>query len=199
MNPSLSVMLATVLVAGWGLAGCSTPVGDVGNGVPSLEQIAADARSRGHDWQAEQLDDGNITLAEFDEGHRRNLACLNDSGISYSAPTRNVVDGYDWLYDMHWSGLKDSEGQRLSQGCFDANLGELSIAMSEWGEWETEPALMVAVVRCVNNKGIELTSEAKNLRDLQKEGADQGLTKEGISTCVQVEMQRLHPGVAYAL
>lgn len=184
-----------VVVAG---TGCSSPAATSGE-PQSIEQIAADAKDRGHDWQATVLGDGNVTLAEYDEGHRRNLACLDGAGIQYSEPERNIPNGYEWLYDMTWPSMDDPKGQKVSEKCFDENLGEVSLAMSAWGDWETDSALLAAVLECVSASGFEIDASAKNLRDVWLEGSDEGLTKETVAGCAQDGMLRLYPGVSYGI
>ena len=188
-----------VVAIGLVLAGCSRATDGGTDSVPSLQQIAANARAAGHDWQADLLDDGDITLAEYDEGHRRNLACLDSAGITYSDPARNLPDGFRWLYDMSWPSMSDSEGQRASEDCYDQNLGDLELAMSAWGDWSTEPALLADIVSCVGDQGFEIDAAAKNWRQVWLSGADQGLTQQAVATCAQNGMARLHPGVEYAL
>ncbi|WP_291380968.1 hypothetical protein [Demequina sp.] len=194
-SPPLLLATAVGLV----LTGCSSTSSGDSNSPPSLEQIAANARAGGHDWQADLLDDGDITPAEYDEGHRRNLACLDAAGITYSDPERNLPDGFRWLYDMFWPGLSDSEGQRVSQDCYDQNLGDLELAMSAWGDWSTEPALLADIVDCVNNQGFSIDADVKNWNQVWLSGADQGLTQQAVAMCAQNGMARLHPGVGYAL
>lgn len=194
--PRVSGALLLVL-ASIPLVGCSPSPSDMGE-TPSLDQIAASARSKGHDWQADLLDDGDITLAEYDEGHRRNLSCLDGVGISYSEPERNLPDGYRWLYDMHWPDLSDEDGQRLSRSCYEENLEELELAMGAWGDWSTDPALLAAVIDCVKTEDFAIDESAKNWRDVWLSAVDQGLTRQGVAACVDIAMTRLYPGTGYA-
>jgi hypothetical protein len=190
--------LAMILCISALLSGCSSGKAAPA-GPPSLSQIASDARAHGHEWQADQLDDGDITLAEYDEGHRRNLACLDAAGITYSTPERNLVDGYQWLYKMQWPNLSEAKGQKVSQACFDDNVGDLALAMAAWGKLTTEPALLADVVKCVNGLGFKITPDVKNIRDVWLSGSDQGLKQEVVSTCAQNGMLRLHRGVDFAI
>ena len=100
---------------------------------------------------------------------------------------------------MFWPGLSDSEGQRVSQDCYDQNLGDLELAMSAWGDWSTEPALLADIVDCVNNQGFSIDADVKNWNQVWLSGADQGLTQQAVAMCAQNGMARLHPGVGYAL
>jgi hypothetical protein len=138
-------------------------------------------------------------LAEYDEGSRRNLACLDAAGITYSDPVRNVPDGFRWLYDMHWPNMSDSDGQRVSQDCYDKNVGDLELAMEAWGDWTTEPALLADIVNCVTKQGFSIDPSVKNWKQVWTSGASHGLTQPAVATCVQTGMLRLHPGVGYAL
>lgn len=180
------------------LAGCSSS-DDGSNERPSLDQIAADAKARGHEWQAEVLSDGDITLAEYDEAHRRTLQCLDAAGIQYSEPERSIINGYDWLFDMYWPSMDDSEGQQVSSACSEENKHEVELAMSAWGDWETDPALLADVLDCVSSKGFEVDRTVKTLRDVWLYGSDQGLSKETVAGCARIGMQRLYPGVGYGL
>ena len=175
------------------LAGCS---GD--DGPPSLEQIARDARLRGNGWQAGVLDDGDVTLAEYDEGHRRVLACLDAAGLTYSEPQRNIPNGYEWLYDRFWHGMADDDGMRAARECDDTNRF-VARAMSLWGDWETEPALLSFIVECVTDAGFEIPADVRNYRDVWLSGSDQGLTKEQVAACIDTGMQRLHPRADYGI
>lgn len=180
------------------LTGCSASDSD-SDSRPSLLQIAESARDQGHDWQAELLSDGDITLAEFDEGHRRTLACLEAAGIDFTEPQRNIPDGYQWIYDMTWPTLDDAAGQRVVEGCVDEHQADLALAMSAWGDWVTEPALLAATVECVSRSGFDGGPSITNLRDLWLAGASDGLTRQTVATCAQTQMERLHPGIAYAI
>lgn len=190
--------VAATLFAGVAvLGGCTAQ--EAKDGPRSLEQIAADARAKGHDWQADALDDGDITLAEYDEGHRRGLACLTTSGMTYTEPERMLTDGFRWDYVISWEGMSDDVGSRESQACFDENLGDLELAMSSWGDWRTDPALLVFVEECVKSAGFDVESGSRNYRDVWLSTADQGLTREQVSSCVSNGMQMLYPGAGFGV
>jgi hypothetical protein len=165
----------------------------------SLSQLAAEARSRGYDWQAGILDDGDITAAEFDEGHRRNLQCLSDAGIEYTEPEREVLDGYRWNYDILWGEMDPEVVNDTATRCQDEFATYLELGMSSWGDWQTEPAVLAEIVRCVTDLGFEVDGGALNYRDVWLSASGQGLTSEQVSSCVASAMQRLHPGVGYGL
>ncbi len=179
-------------------AGCST-TGSAAEGPPSLEQIADTARSRGHEWQADILSDGDITLAEYDEAHRRNLACLESAGLVTSEPQRNLPDGFRWLYDVFWEGMDDEDGQGAMRMCGDTHMHEVELAMSTWGAWDTGPALLAEIASCVASRGIDVSEDARNYRDAWLSATDQGLTQQAVGSCVDSAMQKLHPGVDYAV
>ncbi|HEY0188891.1 MAG TPA: hypothetical protein VGC67_15470 [Cellulomonas sp.] len=181
----------TIVIAAALLAGCSS--GD--DGAHSLDWYAAEARSRGYDWQAGLLEDGDVTLAEYDEGHRRNLACLDAAGIDYSEPERNVLDGFGWNYDLSWSGLDEETFERIASGCFEEFVGWIEPAMSELGDWQTEPTILAAIKECVAGQGFEIDTGAQNYRDVWLSGSDQGLTTEQVSACIGSETRRLGIGV----
>lgn len=167
---------------------------------PSLEQIAAKARAKGHEWQAQMLEDGDITLAEYDEGHRRHLACLTAAGLTYTEPERILTDGFSWDYLITWEGKSDEVGSGLMSDCFDDNLGDLELAMSAWGDWRTDPALLVEIETCVEDAGFDVQAgSARNYRELLLATADQGLTREKMSSCIGEGMQRLYPGAPFVV
>ena len=186
--------VAALLIAVSVLGACSGN----GDGPPSLQQIARDARVRGDGWQADVLGDGDITLAEYDEGHRRVLACLDAAGLTYSEPQRNIPNGYEWLYDRFWHGMADEDGMRATRECDEKNRFVAS-AMSLWGEWETEPALLAFVVRCATDAGYEIPADVRNYREVWQSASDQGLTRETVAACVDRGMERFHPGADYGL
>lgn len=167
---------------------------------PSLEQMAAKARSKGHDWQAQMLGDGDITLAEYDEGHRRNLACLVAAGLTHTEPVRNPADGFWWGYEVGWEGMADDRGSGLFSECYDDNLGDLELAMRSWGDWRTEPALLAEVEECVRSGGFDIEDGvAKNYREIWLAAAAQGLGKDKVASCINSGMSRLHPGIPYSV
>lgn len=181
------------------LGGCASSAEDAGDGPRSLAQIADDARERGFDWQAEMLEDGDITLAEYDEGHRRNLACLTAAGMTYTDPVRMVPDGFRWDYLIDLADVGEDVGSREVWDCNEEYLSDLEVAMSSWGDWRTDPALLADVEECVSSAGFEIGTGAKNYRDVWLAGADAGLTRERVAICVREGMTRLYPGVDYAV
>lgn len=181
------------------LGGCSSDSENEDSEPSSLEQIAQEARDLGRDWQAGILEDGDITLAEYDEGHRRNLTCLDDVGITYSEPQRSVLDGYSWNYDMFWPNMDDSKGQDVSYKCFEENLESLSVAMTAWGDWKTDAAVLSFTNECVTQAGFTVESDVQNYRELWLSAAGEGLTQDVVANCLNTAMIRLHPGVSYAL
>jgi hypothetical protein len=196
---SSSYRLAALMLIGAAVLGACSP-GDAGDGdgPPSLHQLADDARSAGQEWQANVLDDGDVTLAEYDEAHRRVLACLDAAGLTHSEPERNIPNGYEWLYDISWQGMDEEDGSRAAQAC-DENNRYVALAMSAWGDWETEPALLAAVVECVTDAGFEIPADVRNYREVWLSASDQGLTREKVAACIDSGMLRLHPGVGYAI
>ncbi len=191
--------LAVVGFALLSLAGCSSSEEGADGEPQSLDQIAESARERGDDWQASLLEDGDITLAEYDEGHRRNLECLTAAGMTYSEPERIVTDGFRWDYAIEWTGIEEEVGMRESSACFDENLGDLELAMSAWGDWQTDPALLAAVNECVANAGFEVDPAAKNYRDVWRSGSEAGLSQQTVGGCVSTSMTRVYPGAGFAV
>ncbi len=180
------------------LGGCASGGDDVED-PRSLEQIADEARAHGYDWQADLLEDGDITVAEYDEGHRRDLECLTAAGITYTEPERDLLDGFRWSYDLSWAGLDDETATSVASECSERNDMYLELAMSTWGEWDTEPTVLADLAQCVQDKGFEIEAGARNYREVWLSASDQGLTYEQVSACVAQAMQRLHPGVGYGL
>ena len=188
-----------VVFAVLSLGGCSTSDGGSSSGPSSLMQIADDARSAGHEWQANLLDDGEVTLAEYDEGHRRNLECLTNAGMTFTDPVRILTDGFRWDYAISWAGMDDSAGQTVSERCFEDNLGALELAMASWGDWRTDPALLSEISSCVSAAGFSTDIGSRNYRDVWLEASDEGLTPEKVSSCAGSAMNALYPGVGYAI
>ncbi|WP_062070161.1 hypothetical protein [Demequina sediminicola] len=165
-----------------------------------MEQLASEAEGKGHDFQADALSDGEVTLAEYDEAHRRGLACLTDAGLTHSEPVRNRVDGFRWTYDVSWEGMSDADGNAAYEACFNDSLGEIELAMASWGEYNTDAALLAATEECVADTGIVVDREGiHNHRELLLAGADQGLTMEVVLNCVQMSAERLYPTEDYVL
>ncbi|HEY0215536.1 MAG TPA: hypothetical protein VGC57_03990 [Cellulomonas sp.] len=185
-------------VVGTLLVGCSS-VGADDDGPMSLDQFAAEARARGYDWQAGLLEDGDVTVAEFDEGHRRNLECLTAAGLVYSDLERDLLDGFRWDYLIGWNGVDEETANEAVSACAQEFLGYIEPAMSAWGDWSTEPAALAGIKECVTAKGFEIDTAAQNYREVYLSAADQGLTYEPLETCIASTMQRLHPGVGYAV
>jgi hypothetical protein len=182
------------------VVGCSLVDDGGGDGPASIEQIARDARGRGYIWQAELLEDGDITLAEFDEGYRRVFECVTEAGLTYDEPYRDVVDGFRWEYTVYWYGMEDEVGSRLYHDCYDRYVGDLELAMSSWGDWVTEPALMAEIEECVLRDDINYErGVAKNYRDLFHATADQGVTKMMMTACIESAMERLYPDRGYGI
>lgn len=188
--------LAMVLLA---LTGCSGPQEEGAESPQSLEQLAATARKNGWDWQASLLEDGDITVAEYDEGHRRNLQCLKAAGMTYTEPERSVTDGFRWVYDIHWASLDEESGSREMSQCSEMYVADLEVAMAWWGEWRTDPALQADIVKCVTAKGYSVKPGTKNYREVWLQGSEAGLTQEMVAMCLRAGAQRLYPKQGYAI
>jgi hypothetical protein len=181
------------------LGGCGGSSSGGPDSEHSLEQIADRARSDGQNWQAELIEDGDITLAEYDEGHRRVLECLTQAGMTFTEPVRDIVDGFRWNYEITWGDLGEDKGSKAVQECFE-NLGHLELAMSSFGSWETDPALQANIEQCLRDDGFEVQSgSTKNYRDLTNALAEQGVTQTMVSACIDAGMEKLYPRTAYGI
>jgi hypothetical protein len=161
---------------------------------PTLEQLAAEARADGYEWQAGVLEDGDVTLAEFDEGSRRNLECITQMGMSHSEPERVLTDGYSWYYEINYETVDPEEASDLVAECSQENEMYLQLAMSAWGDWRTDAALLADVENCVRDAGFDVRAGARNYREVWLNAADQGLTTDKVTQCVDDGMYRLYPG-----
>ncbi|MDR1633407.1 MAG: hypothetical protein LBS27_00435 [Bifidobacteriaceae bacterium] len=188
-----TAVVVVVLAASLAAVGCSPASEGDGDGPPSLEQIAAETRSRGYEWQAELMEDGDITVAEYDEGQRRTRECLTEAGMSHTEPVRNLPDGYEWLYDIAQNDLSDSAFDREMSRCFDEWVADLGLAMSLWGDWQTDPALLEYIVKCVEDLGFDVADGLKNYRQVWEGSSGQGLTEQSVMGCISDGMSELYP------
>lgn len=178
------------------LAGCTAFSDSSDDEEPqSLAQIAQRARDSGHSWAAEQLEDGDITLAEYDEGHRRNLECLTSGGLTYTEPERIIVDGFRWDYLITWQDVGEEKGMRVMEECFEEFVSDLELAMNHWGSWNTDPAVLAEIKVCVQDLGFKIDETSNNYREIWLSASDQGLTQEVTANCVRNAMSRLHPSL----
>lgn len=192
------VLGLALLVSG---TGCSLDSGSNNDQPQSIEQIAKNARQWGYTWQAEQLEDGDITLAEYDEGVRRLLECVTEAGLTYDELSRNKVDGFHWNYIVYFRSEETADADSTThRDCYNQYASDLELAMNSWGDWTTDPALMADIEDCLERGDVEFErGVAKNYRDLLKATADQGVTEMFMTACIENGMERLYPELEYAV
>lgn len=182
-NKRVIAILAICIAAGH-LASC-TDGGEISESeVLSLEQLSKSAKEDGYDWQASLLEDGDITLDEFDEAYRKTFDCLEAGGLVVSDLQRNVADGFRWEYVIEFGNVPEGEALELSSKCEDEFTRELQTAMSYWGDWETPQAVLGLVKDCVESRGVEVDASARNYVELYESVADLGVSRGAVLTCL---------------
>lgn len=182
------------------LTACNSSNSDDENEVLSLEQLSSAAYDSGYSWQGDQLADGDVTLAEYDEANRRNRECLKSNGLQPGEQTRSHLDGFEWYYNIEPSNsLDESKNLQIIVDCSVETMMYVEVAMRSWGDWSTDPAVMHSVETCVAEHGFVSDSEFKNYRDLTMYFKADGIGEEVVPDCINDAMNLLYPTETFTI
>lgn len=179
------------------LVGCSQD--EIPGERATLHELAELARSAGFDAQAAILERGSLTVSDYDEAMNSFATCVENLGMTFDADPaiRSRLDGYSLDYFVGYGALSESAGFRASEDCFDEHAGFVSMGMHNWGEWQTDPALMSALSACVASSGFDIRAEYVSYLELYDAAVREGTPRESVVDCVHFAMTSLYPGEAY--
>lgn len=136
----------------------------VGAVTAEIQRMAREARALGYEQQAQALDDGVVTEAEYRQGYSDAVTCFARGGARVQGPTQlPTVHGFDWDYVRFGGDDLDCA----------IRFHEFLNGAWNWQERETLTPVALDVLRsCFEQSGKPMSS-AKFLSDFLD--ADRGL------------------------
>jgi hypothetical protein len=167
----LALVLAFVI-------GCSPATGEQ----PPAEPTYPEA-------QAWALDDGVVTDNEYREAIDGFVSCMRDAGYPVTDPVVSPIDGLTLLYDMNPSGPPEVWNEKVEE-CDSSFVSMIEPTYVESRDQVMEPSLRSATARCLNDKGVELSGNERNVKDFSDSADDPGNI---VMQCVSTSLRQLFP------
>jgi len=148
------------------VTGCAAEESPPSGGQQVVLALAEDADQAGAEAQYDMLRDGDVTRSEYAQALDQMAACWLELGVQMSEPYVNPVDGIQFMYDVSAVGPTAPDVEGSQEECRTANLSFVEQAFVGSTEPVMDPRLQSAVVQCVGERGLRVTGDEVNLREL---------------------------------
>lgn len=189
---AVAVLLAAVIA---GAPGCSRTGGSSIDArvTATLKASAAAARKSGYVEQAEALEDGEVSDAEYDELFSLFQECLVQSGIQLDPPVVSPIDGRRKLWWPAGDGVFETEDEmREASACQLRYVTDVEGAVGERPRRMAEP-LRASVRACLSERGIDIAASDDDIRKVMQ--AATGEHEDAVASCVSEGVLENYPEI----
>lgn len=197
LNAAILWLGAAVALAG--CAGAPQPVPTPGQTIvaPTRSEIRslATALVDVAPSQAEVLEDGIVTRAEYEHSLGLLLTCFSDGGVGHSTPTWDPVSGTS-------IGFLITSSEEQGEKCEREYWSQVDGIYTQTATPHMESDLLAATRSCLASQGIVVDSQAKDFNSLAGLPANALVPEtadprtESVKTCVVQGLTDLYPGTS---
>lgn len=190
----VTAWITSASLVGLSMAACSGQSNEAPVASP-IEVAAEQARSAGYSTQYEALRDGSVSATEYRESIDRFLNCLQESGLSSSAPILNLSDGIQYSYEITVpQAIAEADFEQIRTECDQTYLRLTEDSYLVNATPVTDAPLMAGLIDCLRASGVAVSGTETNIPELQDDPGN--ATGEQLTTCVTQVGEQLYPGQA---
>ncbi|NEK96470.1 hypothetical protein GCU67_20195 [Modestobacter muralis] len=160
-----------------------------------MQVAARQAQDAGLTFQANILNDGKVTDAEYRDAMDAHVSCIRQTGVKVTDPQLSLADNQRYLYEMTpGPGVGEGNIQQAEKDCYAQWRGLVDDQYFATNEPRMDAALLAGVQQCLRDRGVNVSGQETNVPDLQSDPANAPVDQ--LTTCIQSTGKTLYPGVA---